>query len=251
MFAAMTFSASALAAGTLKVAVAPWYFPVIFKSDKGETQGIDYDVAQAIGKTLGMKVEFKEIPREKIGAAVAAGDVDIGLGAIEAKSYMRGYASAHVDHKMIKLVEYFDVPTAFVVREPDMEKEEKLAGRFIGTLSYTAGRLELSEWAKVGMVGRVFGFESDEVLINTLKLKRVHGILVSLPTAHQLAATSEGQWRVVRATAKGKTIREPLAIVLPANPADKAKAKKVNDAIEDFKKSGKISKIAAYWIEKP
>jgi ABC-type amino acid transport substrate-binding protein len=244
-------SSSAQGADTLKIAVAPWYFPVIFEADGGKIQGIDADLVQLIAEKTGMKVEFRVMPRESIGAAVANGEADLGLSAIESRSYLRDYNVTSFDHGKISLVDYYEVPAHFVVRKEEIKDVTGLKGRFVASLAYTTSRITLSEWQSAGLVGKVFGFENEKVLVNTFKLNRVQSVLVSLPAAHELTANSGGAWRSFAATVNGKAIREPIGLILPVDPADAARGKKIAQAIEAVRSSGKIAEIAAKWIDNP
>ena len=249
LFFASLFSLQAHAADTLKVAISPWYFPVVFENSEGNTVGIDIDVANLIAKKVGANIEFIVMPREKIGAAVAQGNADLGISAIEERSYLRGNASAHVDSSKIKLVPYYDVPAVFVVRDKNIDSLEKLKSKNIGTLSYFASRSTLADWSKSGLVGKTFGLESEIVLTNNLKLNRLDGILVTLPTALELIAKSNGSWHKLELKDPKKFIREPLAIVLPTEKSDRQK--KISDVLDEIRESKKLSEISAKWIDLP
>lgn len=238
-------------ADTLKVAVSPWYYPVIFEGDDKKIQGIDADLVQAIAETLGKKVEFRAMARNNIGAAVAAGDVDIGMSSIESRSYLRDYNTAPFDHKKIRMVDYFELPAFFVVRKEETKDVSSLKGKFVASLSYTASREILSSWQSSNLVGKVFGFENEDIMVNSFKLKRVQGVLVTLPTANELIAKSGGTWTSFPAAAKGKKISEPIALILPTKPADPSRGKKIAEAVERFLASGKVKAIASKWIDNP
>jgi polar amino acid transport system substrate-binding protein len=62
---------------TLVVGTAPGYFPFEMKNTKGEFIGYDVDTAKAIGKVLGVKVEFKQFGFDGLIPALGTGDIDM------------------------------------------------------------------------------------------------------------------------------------------------------------------------------
>jgi ABC-type amino acid transport substrate-binding protein len=245
----LLFSAQALAAEPLKVGISPWYFPVAFENKDGKHNGVDVDVVEAIAHHLGTTVLYHNIPREKIGEAVANGTVDIGIGAIEEKSYLRGYDNAKIDSAKIKMVPYYSVPMAFVVRDPKLKVIGDLKNKTVGTLAFFASRTDLAAMNKKGAIGKILGLEHPTVLLGNLEKKHVETIMVTLPTALDLAEKSKNSLYVVKFTDSKTALREPLALI--KSSATDAKTKKISDAVESFVKSKEIDKIAKKWLEVP
>ncbi len=242
-------STQALAVEPLKVGISPWYFPVAFENKDGKHNGVDVDVVEAIAQRLGTTVIYHNMPREKIGEAVVNGTVDIGIGAIEEKSYLRGYDNAKIDPAKIKMVPYYNVPMAFVVRDSKLKTIDDLKSKTVGTLAFFSSRADLAAWNKKGAIGKILGLEHQTVLLGNLEKKHVESIMVTLPTALDLAAKSKDSLYVVKFTDSKTALREPLALIKPATTD--AKSKKIADAIESFVKSKEIDAIAKKWLEVP
>lgn len=239
----------AFSAEPLKVGISPWYFPVAFENKDGKHNGVDVDVVEAIAHRLGTTVFYHNIPREKIGEAVANGTVDIGIGAIEEKSYFRGYDNAKVDPAKIKMVPYYNVPMAFVVRDPKLKTINDLKSKTVATFAFFASRPDLAAWNKKGAIGKILGLEHQNVLLGNLEKKHVDSIMVTLPTALDIAAKSKDSLHVVKFTDSKAALREPLALI--RSSATDAKSKKVAEAVDSFVKSKEIDAIAKKWLEVP
>ncbi|MFT4218551.1 MAG: ABC transporter substrate-binding protein [Micropruina sp.] len=70
--------------GTLKVGTSPAYAPMAFKNPDNttETIGADIDLANAVAKNLGVKVELVETPFDQLINSVATGRVDTVMSGI-------------------------------------------------------------------------------------------------------------------------------------------------------------------------
>ena len=70
--------------GTIKVGTSPAYAPMAFKdpADASKTVGADIDLANAVAKQLGVKVELVETPFDQLINSVATGRVDVVMSGI-------------------------------------------------------------------------------------------------------------------------------------------------------------------------
>ena len=69
-------NAKTLREGTLKVATEGTFSPFSYYNDKNELVGYDVDVARAVAKKLGLKIEFLTAPWDAMLAAFDAGKAD-------------------------------------------------------------------------------------------------------------------------------------------------------------------------------
>lgn len=67
---------SAASKSTLRVGLTANYPPLVDKVD-GKLEGIEIDLTHAIGKDLGKRIEFVEIPWKQLIPALIAGDIDV------------------------------------------------------------------------------------------------------------------------------------------------------------------------------
>jgi len=133
--------------------------------------------------------------------------------------------------------------------DPKLKTIDSLKNKTVGTLAFFASRMELAAWNKKGSIGKIFGLETETVLVGNLTKKRVDAIMVALPSALDLAAKADNSWQVIKFTDSKSALREPLALIKSASTD--AKTKKIGEAVESFVKSNEIEKIAAKWIEVP
>ena len=68
--------------GVLKVGVEGTYKPITYHDDDGNLTGFDVDVAKAIGKKLGVKVEFTEGEWDSLLSSIDSGRVDTVINAV-------------------------------------------------------------------------------------------------------------------------------------------------------------------------
>lgn len=69
-------------AGVIRVATDPTYPPFESKTSSGDFQGFDIDLANAIGETLGVKVEFVDLPFDAIIPGLAAHKADMAMSSL-------------------------------------------------------------------------------------------------------------------------------------------------------------------------
>lgn len=69
-------------AGVIRVATDPTYPPFESQTAEGDLEGFDIDLANAIGQTLGVKVEFVSIPFDAIIPGLAADKADMAMSSI-------------------------------------------------------------------------------------------------------------------------------------------------------------------------
>lgn len=68
--------------GVLKVGVEGTYPPITYHDEDGNLTGFDVEVAEAIGKKLGVKVEFTESEWDSLLAAIDSGRIDTVINAV-------------------------------------------------------------------------------------------------------------------------------------------------------------------------
>ncbi|GAA5019058.1 ABC transporter substrate-binding protein [Kitasatospora paranensis] len=69
-------------AGVLRIGSYLNYPPVDFRDADGAPAGLDPDIANAVGRLLGLKVEFVDMPFDKLIPAVQARSVDLAMSAV-------------------------------------------------------------------------------------------------------------------------------------------------------------------------
>jgi polar amino acid transport system substrate-binding protein len=108
--------------GTLTVATDPSYAPNEFIGDDNKTiTGMDVDLATAIGKTLGLKVDVKSAVFDSIIPGLASGRYDLSLSS---------FTDSKEREKTVDFVTYFSAGTSLMVAKgnPDKLTPDALCG---------------------------------------------------------------------------------------------------------------------------
>ena len=114
------------AKGVLTFATDPTDPPFQFFSDRNELVGAEIDLANAVGKILGVKVEFVESGFSAIVPGVESGRYDASVSA---------FASTTARQKIVDFVTYFNSSRAFLFRKgtlPNVKTEIDLCGLKVG-----------------------------------------------------------------------------------------------------------------------
>jgi ABC-type amino acid transport substrate-binding protein len=126
--------ASLKAAGTLKVAADASYAPDEFLAKNGKTViGMDADLAQAIGKVLGLKVTVSNVSFDAIIPAIQNGRYDLG---------MSSFTDNTDREKQVNFVTYFSAGTSFYVKANGGPNIQTLADLCGHTVAVEAGTTE-------------------------------------------------------------------------------------------------------------
>ncbi|MGW4891612.1 transporter substrate-binding domain-containing protein [Kitasatospora sp. NPDC004240] len=105
-------------AGVLKIGSYLNYVPVDFRDAGGNPAGLDPDLANAVAAHLGLRVEFVDMPFEKLIPAVQRGEVDMAMSAIiDTRQRQLGATDdGRQDNPGVDFVDYFHTSTSIVVR---------------------------------------------------------------------------------------------------------------------------------------
>jgi polar amino acid transport system substrate-binding protein len=140
--AASELPASIKASGVLRVAVTPNYPPLEFRDPAtNELTGFDVDLAQALARKLGVKLEWQESTFVQMIPALTTGRVDVIIsGMTDLKS--RHDASTFVDY--LRSGPQFFVQASRLAEFKDMHA---LCGKSVGTSRRTAFPAEIATWS--------------------------------------------------------------------------------------------------------
>ncbi|GAA2244111.1 hypothetical protein GCM10010145_08600 [Streptomyces ruber] len=102
------------AKGVLRVGSDIAYAPVEFKDDKGDVVGIDPDIAEALGKQLGVKFEFQNATFDTLITGLASNRYDIAMSAMTDTKERQEGVDADTGKKVGDGVDFVDYFTAGV-----------------------------------------------------------------------------------------------------------------------------------------
>lgn len=236
-----------LAAGTLKVATDANWAPQSFLNSSNELDGFDVDVAKAIGKHLGVKVEFITPGWDIITAGHWAGRWDMHAGSMTPTK---------------KRAEIFDFPAVYyytpaavaVHKDSKAKTLADLDGKVVGATSTSTFEAYAKKDLTLDAAGappfeyklnpkEVRSYENSTTAFDDLRLGdgvRLDAVVSSLPS-------------ILDAEKAGYPIKqlgdpvfyEPLAIAIERG--DPELSAKIGDAVKAMKEDGTLSKLSEKW----
>jgi polar amino acid transport system substrate-binding protein len=183
LLAATTMTASAQAlperiktAGKIIVATQPNYAPIAFKDPAtNQLTGFDIELGEAIGKELGVKIEWQEAAFAQMLPSLQTGRVDMVLA---------GMSDLPARRETVDFVDYlvsgaqFYTVTAFAAT---IKTPEDLCGKTVGASRSTNWPRQIGEWSEANCVAKgkpaitVVGTEGSVDARTQLKTQRLQG----------------------------------------------------------------------------
>lgn len=183
LLAATTLAAQAQAlpdriktAGKLVIATQPNYPPIAFKDPAtNQLSGFDIELGEAIGKELGVKVEWQETAFAQMLPSIQTGRVDMA---------MAGMSDLPARREQVDFVDYmmsgaqFYTVTAF---KDQIKTPEDLCGKSVGASRSTNWPTQIGEWSQANCVAKgkpaitVVGTEGSVDARTQIKTQRLQG----------------------------------------------------------------------------
>jgi polar amino acid transport system substrate-binding protein len=170
------------------------YAPIeFFKEGTQEVQGVDYDLAQAIGRNLGVKMTFvNDTDFAGIIGALRAGRFDIIMSSMNDTAERRG--------KGVDFIDYFSAGSSILVKKGNpqhIQKLDDLCGNPVAVQKGTTQDTDIltPQEATCRAAGKpisVLRFEKDPDALQQVKNGRAVADLEDFPVAAYNAQTSGG-----------------------------------------------------------
>jgi len=219
--------------GELVVGFCAQYPPFEFKTETGELQGFDVDLANAIGKELGINVKFKDGEWQGLIAGMQKGDYDVlitCMGKTAERMEIVNFSDAYVD-----------LTEVIVVRKEEKEIQDKanLKGKVVGAQMASSSEMVLDGMAdQVGEIKR-FNYTTEAFL--DLKFKRIDALISGVAYA-VVQIKKDPSFKIVGSPLNST----PIGIALPKG-ADALTAQ-VNAALARINANGTHKAIYEKWL---
>jgi polar amino acid transport system substrate-binding protein len=236
--AAALVPASIKSKGSILVAADASYAPNEFLASNGKTiVGMDPDLAQAIGKELGLKVTVQNITFDSIIPGLQDGRYDLG---------MSSFTDTLARQKQVNFVTYFSAGTSFFVKSsggPAITGLASLCGKKVAVESGTTEETDAKGQSKKCSGGSVDveSFPTQSAANLALSSGRADVSMADSPVAAYQVKQSHGTFKLV-GTPYG-TAPYGIAVPLKAGAMDKA----VQAALKDLISNGTYTKILTKW----
>ena len=207
----------------------PWEY----KTDSGAFEGFEVDVANEVGKRLGMDVEFQDMGFQALFAATASGRIDFAISSISITNDRLKNQSFTQP--------YYDSDGALVGKDGSQVKAlEDLKGKVIGVDTGSTGDM----WATQNQTKYGFGdirrFEGLQPAMLDLAAGRLDGYVSDIP-ALLYYSKDKPQYKVAQRIPSG----ERYSIMFAKNSP---LAGQVNEQITALKKDGTMASLHEKWF---
>jgi polar amino acid transport system substrate-binding protein len=229
-------------AGRIIIATNPNYAPITFKDPKtNKLMGFDIDLGEAIGKELGVRVEWQEIAFAQMLPSLQTGRVDTVLAGMSDLPARRD-ATDFVDYMTSGAQFYTITALAGTIKTP-----EDLCGKSVGASRSTNWPAQIAEWSAANCVAKgkpainVVGTEGSVDARTQLKTERLQGAVQGNETLPYFQSLEPNTFVLL-----GKAFTQSL-VGMPFAKADTPLRDAVKAAIERLQASGAYDKMLAKY----
>ncbi|MDK2856665.1 MAG: polar amino acid transport system substrate-binding protein [Bacillota bacterium] len=213
-------------------------------NDKGEFEGFDVDLAYALGKELGMKVEFVDVAWETIFAGLQSKKYDViisGVTITEERKKTMNFSDP-----------YFEAGQVIMVRKDydEIKSEKDLAGKKVGVqISTTADEIctamqeGKSQFGKIA-IKEIKRYDNYPQAFVDLQNGNIDAVVVDVPVALPYVAKHSDKVKLV---SEKPFVAEYTGIAL--RKEDTELLKKINAALKKLKEDGTYQKIYDKWFK--
>ncbi len=229
------------AAGKLVVGTYPNYPPLTFRDPATNKRlGFDVDLAEAIGKELGLPVEWQEMPFVQFFPSLQTGRIDLAIDGISDLPSRR---------ETLDFVNYLRTGAQFYTLDATraVQQPTDLCGKRVGASRSTNWPNNIEAWSRENCVAAgkppiaVVGTEGSIDARTQLRTGRIDGAVQGNETIGWLQQNERGVYRVL-----GAAFTENLAgIPVPKN--EPALRDAVKAALERLVASGAYAELLKKW----
>jgi polar amino acid transport system substrate-binding protein len=224
--------------GKIVIATMPNYPPITYKDPAtGQLKGLDIDIGEAIGKELGVKVEWQEIAFAQMLPSLQTGRVDL---------VMAGMSDLPTRRDRQDFVDYLKTGAQFytsTAMSKEIKSQADLCGKKVGASRSTNWPQQIGEWSQANCVAKgkpaipVVGTEGSIDARTQLKQQRIDAGVQGSETLPYLQ-TQEPNTYVL--------LGEPFTVALSGIPVLKSEPKlrdAVKAALDNMQKKGVYDQI--------
>ncbi len=223
-------------AGVLKVGMCPEYPPFESINNSGAIEGFDADLAEAIGKEMGVKVELVNTPWEGLISGLSSGDFDIIMSGMSPEEAKESGGKVNVSNS------YFNLDEVILTTNKDIKSKKDLAGKIVGSHAGSASE------------NAVKSLEEQKIKIKKSATYNRHSeALADMLNGNIDAMVVEKSWAKEKAKANAKLIivDDPVQTIKIAAVFPKGNdslTKEFNKALKTVKENGTYDKIYNKWF---
>lgn len=220
--------------GVLTIGLDDTFPPMEYRNDKNELVGFDIDFAEAIGKELGVKVNYVPSAWDGILPGLDAERFDIVLSSMNVTDERK---------KQVDFVEYFGAGQIVAVKAGNplnIQSVEDLKGKVVGVQMGSTG-----ETAADSIEGtkEVKKYNANTDVFNDMGLGRVDAAVIGEMVGRYYMTTRPGAFEVV-----GDAFQvQPMGIAIRKGDTELRKA--LEQTVQTLKDNGTLSEISQKWFD--
>ena len=235
MAASAAFAASALDKDTLIAATESTYPPYESRNEKGELIGFDIELAEIIGRKLGKKIQWQDMPFDALIPAVMMKKVDLvaaGLSATPERAKRVAFSAPYE-------ISY----SAFITRPDNAPKSlDDMKGK---TVAVQTGTVQHTYALALGTV-EVKTYQKFDECVREVALGRVDATFMDIPAAKAYIKAPDFKGKIIMAF-KQKITGADKAIALAKESTELTAA--ISACIEEMKKNGELQALRDKWFK--
>ncbi|GAA2256267.1 MULTISPECIES: ABC transporter substrate-binding protein [Kitasatospora] len=242
--------AAVKSAGVLKIGSDLNYAPVEFKGQNGDATGLDPDIAEAIGKELGLKIQFVDTGFDKLLPALQAKDIDVAMSALSDTRQRRDGTddSGKRTGPGVDFVDYFIAGTSILVQKGNpkaIRNLDDLCGHTVtlqrGTTQAAIAERQINSCDKLKKPLTVHQLDTDDEALAELGSGKAVADLNDFPVAAHVSAIDSDKYQVASAQLQPG----PYGIAL--RKSDTVLRDLMAKALDRVIRGGEYDKILAKW----
>jgi ABC-type amino acid transport substrate-binding protein len=222
----------------IRVGIAPIYPPLAFKQD-GQIKGIEAEFAHQLGKDLGVKITFVELPWDDLIPALRDGRIDVimsGMSVTDARSQLVSFTDWYVRAGQMALIRKADYnklrkPGAMDLPTTRVGFQTNSTGELYARKNLTKAKLE--------------GYPSLDDGIKALRAKQIDFFVYDAPAIWRIRGQERKQYEDLAGRYTPLT-EEHLAWAVRKD--DTALRDRLNKELARWKKDGHLESVLDHWI---
>ncbi|MCQ0988109.1 transporter substrate-binding domain-containing protein [Jiella marina] len=227
-------------AGVMSVGTETAFAPFDFIDETGAHAGLNVDVFEEIGKEMGVKIEWVELPWEGVFPGLEAGQFDMVAGpATITKARMERY-------RFLTPIAEATVAILKQAGDDSIQKPEDIAGKLVGAGKATAQLAQVQEYGETlpePIETREYVGYNEAYA--DLAAGRIAAVANSLPNIAYLAQQQPDVFETVTPAFGLKTY---FGFIGTKNPEDQSLLDAVNAALMKMKEDGRMAELQKKWF---
>lgn len=219
--------------GKIKIGLDDSYPPMEFRDEKNNLVGFDIDFANAIGKKLGVEVEFTTTEWKGILLALQSGKFDAiisGLSITEKRKESIAFSEPYVMGGLVIAVKKGN---------NSIKKLEDLKGKVLACQMGSTGHKAAQTMKELK---EVKAYDKITEAFNELSIGRIDAVIMDAQVGGYYLAKNPGKFQVL----EEKVSEGPMGIGFKKE--DKELKEEVQKAVNELKEDGTMSKLSVKWF---